>query len=162
MKTAVVYYSLDGSTRQAARLIAQKAGADVYELEEVKKRSGKPASFMAAAFGAIFGKKSRLKDNPAAKMGAYEKIYIGSPIWASRTVPALNTFVGALDAKDKDVVIFALQADPNLTASEGIRKLASKLEARGAKVSQMFCLHGEQPGKTASEEHISAQIAKHI
>lgn len=162
MKTAVVYYSLDGSTREAAHIIAQKLGADVFELEEVKKRSGKPLSFMAAAVGALTGKKSRLKENPAVKMDNYERVFIGSPIWASRTVPALNTFLGALKAAEKDIVIFTMQADPNLVALAGVQKLAARLEQRGAKVSKVLRIHGESPGKTASKDHLAEQIDKQI
>lgn len=156
MKTAVVYYSLDGNTRETAGLIAKRLGADIFELEEVKKRSGKPLSFMAAAFGALIGKKSRLKDNPAKKMGDYERIYIGSPIWASRIVPAVNTFVSALKAAGKDIVFFTLQADPN--PAPLTEKLKERMEKRGAVVSKVLSLHGESPGKTASIEHLTQQL----
>jgi flavodoxin len=162
MKTAVVYYSLDGSTREAAKIIAQKLGADVFELEEVKQRSGKPLSFMAAAFGALAGKKSRLKDNPANSMSGYGTIYIGSPIWASRTVPAVNTFLCALKEAGKQINFFTVQADPNTVPLKGVQKLAERMKQRGATVGKMLCLHGERPGKTASKEHLAGQIEKQI
>ncbi len=162
MKTAVVYYSLDGSTREAAHIIAQRLGADVFELEEVKKRSGKPLSFMAAAFGALTGKKSRLKENPAEKMSEFDRIYVGSPIWASRTVPAVNTFLCALKAANKEIIIFTLQADPNPAVLEGVQKLAGRLEQRGAKIGKVMRIHGESPGKTALKQHLAEQIDKQL
>ncbi len=162
MKTAVVYYSLDGSTREAAFVIAQKLDADVFELQEVKKRSGKPLSFMAAAFGALIGKKSRLKENPADKMSSYDRICIGSPIWASRTVPAVNTFLYALKAAEKEIILFTVQADPNTAPIEGVKRITRFLEERGAKVGNVLRIHGESPGKTASKGHLAEQIEKQI
>lgn len=162
MKTAVVYYSLDGSTKEAASIIAHKLGADVFELEEVKKRSGKPLSFMAAAFGALTGRKSRLKENPADKMSGFDTIYIGSPIWASRTVPAVNTFLCGLKAASKEIIFFTVQADPKPEPLESVQKLSGRLAQRGAKVGKVLCIHGESPGKTASKEHLAEQINKQI
>jgi menaquinone-dependent protoporphyrinogen IX oxidase len=158
MKTAVVYYSLDGSTREAAKLIAQRYGADMYELEEVKKRSGKPLSFMAAGFSALIGKRSRLKQNPAGKMGEYGTIYLGSPIWAARTVPAVNAFLCKLKAAGKQIVLFTLQADPNPSASKGVQKLINRLDKQGATVSSVIRLHGTKPGETASMMHLKQQL----
>ncbi len=162
MKTAVVYYSLDGNTREAANIIAQKLGADVFELEEVKKRSGKPLSFMAAAFGALVGKKSRLKENPAGMMQSYDTIYIGSPIWASRTVPAVNTFLNALEAQGKEIVFFTLQADPNPAPLDGVKKLVEQLQKRGATSGKVLRFHGENPGKTASKDDLTEQIQNQL
>jgi len=162
MKTAVVYYSLDGSTREAAIIIAQKFNADVFELQEVRPRSGKPLSFMAAGFSALVGKKSRLKANPADKMSGYEMIYVGSPIWASRTAPAVNTFLCALKAADKDIALFTVQADPNTAPLKGVQNTVKRLEERGAKVSNVLRIHGESPGKTAAKEHLAEQIEKQL
>lgn len=158
MKSAVVFYSLDGSTKEAAKQIAQRVGAPVFELEEVKKRNGKPMSFMAAAFGALIGKKSRLKENPAHKMADYEVIYLGSPIWASRTVPAVNTFLSRLNVTGKQIVFFTMQADPNPASSVGPDKLISRLKLKGASVTRVIRLHCAQPGSTAPQTHIQEQL----
>lgn len=159
MKTAVVYYSLDGSTREAAKLIAQRFKASSFELEEVKKRKGKFLLFMAGGFGAMAGVKSRLKSNPAGLMDDYATIYIGSPIWASRTVPAVNTFLSKLRAQDKQLILFTVQADPNPAPSKGLQKLVGRLEKRGA-VVRVIRLHGAKPGEAASEAHLQAQLDK--
>lgn len=158
MKTAVVYYSLCGSTREAATQIAQRLGADVFELEEAGKRKGKFLLFMAGGFGAMAGIRSRLKQNPAERMGEYATIYIGSPIWASCTVPAINTFLHELNAAGKQIVFFTVQADPNPAPSKGLDKLIGRLEGRGAAVKRVIRLHGANPGETAPEAHIMEQL----
>ena len=162
MKTAVVYYSLDGSTGEAAKLIAQRLGADTFELEEVKKRGGKLLLFMGGGFGAMAGFRSRLKQNPAGQMSDYGAIYIGSPIWASRTVPAVNTFLHKLSASGKQIVFFTVQADPHPAPSKGLQKLSDRLAKRGAAVGRVIRLHGAKPGETASQTHIAEQLDKYF
>ena len=164
MKTAVVYYSKDGSTRVAAKVLAEKLGVDIFELEEVKPRSSAPSAFMGAAFAALIGKKSRLKDTYAQQMGVYERICIGTPIWASRNVPAVNTFVHAVDTVGKDVIIFSVQADntPDALPAKGINKLVRVLEKKGAAVKQVIGLVGAKPGKTTDKEAMQGQMDRKL
>ena len=159
MKTAVVYYSLEGSTRIAAQALSERLGADIYELKEKKPRKRTPMMFMSGGFAAVFGLKSRLQETYAERMGAYERICIGTPIWASRPVPAVNTFVKAFDPAGKQVLLVTVQADPNPQASEkGLEKLFAAIRKKGGALLPVLGLHGEAPGKTASKEHIEAQL----
>ena len=159
MKTAVVYYSLEGSTRVAAQALADRLGADIYELKEKKPRGKTPMVYMSGGFAAVFGLKSRLQDNFADRMGAYERICIGTPIWASRPVPAVNSFVKAFDPKGKQILMFSVQADPNPQSSEkGMEKLCAVIRKKGGASLSLLGLHGEAPGKTASKENIEAQL----
>lgn len=158
MKKAVVFYSLDGSTKAAAGLIAQSVGADIFELEESRPRKSKPMTFVAGGFGALTGARSRLKENPAGEMDDYDCLYIGSPIWASHTVPAVNTFVSALKAQGKQVVLFTVQADPDTVDTKGVQKLAARLGKRGAAVKRTIALHGAPPGETADTAHLARQL----
>lgn len=153
MKSAIVFYSRDGSTKAAARLIAEKTGADVFELEEKKKRGTSPLAFIAAGFSATTGKKSRLKNNYAAEIKAYGRIYIGTPVWAGKAVPAVNSFVKAADFKGREVVVFTVQADKDTEApsTKGTDILRAALEKRGANVTGVIRLHGAPPGQTADD-----------
>jgi flavodoxin len=161
MKTAVVYYTRDGSTRVAAELLGKQLGADVFELEETKKRGKSALSFMAAGFGAVSGKRSRLKNDFAAEMREYDRLYIGSPVWAGKTAPAFNAFVASLDAAGKTITLFTVQADPNLESKPAGCLTAHKqaLEKRGATVAHMLRLNGASPGKTVDPAHIQAQLS---
>jgi flavodoxin len=163
MKTAVVYYSLDGSTRIAAQVIAQRLNAELYELKEKKTRGKTPAAFMGEAFAAVFGIKSRLQDTFAVQMEDCERICIGTPIWASRPVPAVNTFAASLAPKGKQVLLFTVQADPNPDPSaKGAAKLIQSLRKKGAEILPVLQLHGEAPGKTATKEHMEEQIIRQL
>lgn len=160
MKTAVVFYTRDGNTRLAADLLARKLGADVFELEEGKKRGKSAASFMAAGFGAAFGLRSRLKNSFTQEMKAYDTICIGSPVWAGKTVPAVNAFIHDLNAVGKKITLFTVQADPQPEAKPPVSLNAHKqvLEKKGASVTQMLRMHGAPPGKTAEPQEIQKQL----
>ena len=54
MKKAVVFYSLDGNTRMIAGKIAKKFEAEIFELEEVKKRPGRYESIYERRFSGFF------------------------------------------------------------------------------------------------------------
>lgn len=160
MKNAVVFFSYDGSTRVAAKVISDKFGAEVFELEEIKKRGRSKLSFMAAGFAAVSGKGSKLKSIYEEELKNADRLYIGTPIWASKPVPAINTFIKKSNVEGKEIVLFTVQADPNTDVSsvKCIETMKSMLEQRGAKVIGTAGLCGAGPGKTVSLEDIKKQI----
>jgi|GEM_PF-258465 Flavodoxins len=164
MKTAVVYYSLDGSTRVAAQAVAARSGADIFELKEAKPRGKTSVAFMGEAFAAVFGLRSRVQDTFADRMGAYERICIGTPIWGSRPVPAVNTFVHALNPAGKLVLLFTVQADPEpyASAAKGTDKLCAAIRKKGGDVRAVLRLHGEAPGRTATKQHVEKQLDQRL
>ena len=160
MKTAVVFYTHDGSTREAASIIAQKLGADIFELEEIKARGHSTGDFIRAGFGAALGTGSKLVNNYAQETKEYDLICIGTPVWASKATPAVNTFVRTLDAAGKQFVIFTLQADPNTETLPGKCGgiLQRTLEKKGAAGVRVVRLHGAGVGETAKAEELQRQI----
>ncbi len=160
MKTAVVFYTRDGSTRMAAELLAKKLGADMFELKEMKQRGKSPAAFIAAGFGASVGLRSRLADDFAQQMQAYDTICVGSPVWAGKTVPAVNAFLHGMDAAGKTIMLYTVQADPQPQAKPPVCLEAHKqaLEKRGAKVTRLLRMHGASPGKAADAASLQSQL----
>ncbi|MBR5949190.1 MAG: NAD(P)H-dependent oxidoreductase [Clostridia bacterium] len=93
MKTAIVYYSLNGNTAFTAELIAKKLGA---ELIRIKPEKAYPSKGLMKFF---HGGKSAIKnETPKLKPYSfdaekYERIIFGSPVWASNIAPPLRTFI---------------------------------------------------------------------
>jgi menaquinone-dependent protoporphyrinogen IX oxidase len=164
MKSAVVFYSYDGSTRVAASVLAGIKDSAIFELEEARKRGKSRGSFIAAGFSASVGKKSRLKNNYASEMKRYDRIYIGTPVWAGKPTPAINSFIRKADLKGREIMIFTVQADPDTAASSSKATdiLRSALEKRGANVVKTARLHGAPPGKTSSEDEMRNQIEEKL
>lgn len=93
MKTAVVYFSLNGNCDYVAQEIKKQIGADLIRLETVKPYPKNAAGlFFIGGGSAIKGDKPELK--PYQFHGSdYDKVIIISPNWADHYVPAVNTFL---------------------------------------------------------------------
>lgn len=99
MKTAIVYYSQSGNVRWAAQQMADILKADVIELECVKQYPDK--GFKKFYWG---GKSAVMQETPALQpyvfnSEEYDRIILGSPVWASNIAPPLRTFIR--DNKEK-------------------------------------------------------------
>lgn len=132
MKSLIVYYSLDGHTRLIADIIAKETGADIFELETVKPSAGKSgfAKFFLGGMRANFGQKPALK-KPSPDLHDYDLIFIGTPIWASKNVPAINTFIAERDLAGKNVMLFSSSGGGD--AGKGFAKLKNRLS--GSKIT---------------------------
>jgi len=110
-KKLIAFFSASGLTAQAARVLAEAAGADLYEI--------KPAVPYTKADLDWMDKKSRstleMKDKnsrPAlvdsdAHIADYDVIFIGFPIWWYIAPTIINTFLERYDFTSKKIVLFA-------------------------------------------------------
>ena len=108
MKKLVVYYSLSGNTKEAAIKIAKAIDADLLELETVKNM---PKGFAAQII--VGGGQVMMKYIPELKpfdknVEEYNEIILGSPIWNSKGVPAVNAFLKDESAAAKVTSLFFL------------------------------------------------------
>ena len=110
-KKLVSYFSASGTTKKLANMIAEAAGADLYEI--------KPEIPYTTADLNWMDKKSRssveMSDKtirPAiadtdANIEAYDEIVIGFPIWWYVAPTIINTFLESYDFSGKKIVLFA-------------------------------------------------------
>lgn len=136
MNTIIVYYSWTGNTEAVAKVIQQMVGGDIKKLEEVKQR--RKSGFGLAAFSALVGLKSRLKSMDFSLKG-YENIFIGTPVWAAHSTPAINTFLGKADLKNKKIYLFVTKADDK-EPQKVYDSLANRIEKLGGKVADRFSI----------------------
>lgn len=93
MKSAVVFYSLEGNTRFAAEKIARNLGADLIELKTVTPFPKKGlAKFFHGGKSSVFGDKPALLPYEF-DASRYDKVVIGCPIWAFNCAAPMNTFL---------------------------------------------------------------------
>lgn len=107
MKTAVIYYSLEGNTEFIAKKIAEKTQGDMIKLVPEKNYpTGKISKFFWGGKSVMFGEKPKLKNTPI-DVESYDRIFIGTPIWAGKFTPPINTFLNTCKIRGKDIILFA-------------------------------------------------------
>lgn len=93
MKTAIVYYSMSGNTQFVAERIAKKINADLIRIEPVKAYPDQGArKFIWGGKSAVMGEKPQLQSYDF-KAEQYDRIIIGTPVWASNFAPPIRTFL---------------------------------------------------------------------
>ena len=142
-KKLIAFFSASGVTAQAARSLAEAAGADLYEI--------KPAVPYTKADLDWMDKKSRstleMKDKnsrPAiagadASIADYDVIFIGFPIWWYIAPTIINTFLEKYDFNGKKIVLFAT------SGGSGFGKAVANLQpsAPKAKIVEGKLLNGQ-------------------
>ena len=92
MKTAVVYYSMSGNTSLVAERIAKELSADLIEIQPVKEYPSEGArKFIWGGMKAVMGEKPKLQ--PYDFSGGYDRVIIGTPVWASNISPPIRSFI---------------------------------------------------------------------
>lgn len=107
-KVLVVYYSRTGTTKKVAEALALKYKADMEEIVDTKSRSGL-LGYILSGRDAIKGASTTIKPmkyNPAD----YDLVIIGSPVWASRVIPPIRTYIDQNKKTLKNVAFFITQA----------------------------------------------------
>ena len=141
-KKLVAFFSASGVTAQAARSLADAAGADLYEIKPAVPYSNADLDWM--------NKKSRSSiemndkaSRPAiadtdAHVADYDVVFVGFPIWWYIAPTIINTFLERYDFSGKKIVLFAT------SGGSGFGKTVSNLQpsAPNAKIIEGKVLNG--------------------
>ena len=93
MKELIVYYSMSGNTEDTAKKIASLRGADLLRIDPVKAYPDKGfRKFFWGGKSAVMAEKPELKSY-YFKAEDYDRIIIGTPVWASTFAPPIRTFL---------------------------------------------------------------------
>lgn len=133
MGSLIVYYSWTGNTEAVAGEISQITGGKLEKLIEVKPRK----SFAGSAFSAILGSKSRLEPLKTPLNGDTDSVFLGTPVWASHSTPAVNTFLNKTDFTGKKVFLFFTLASSE-KPEKVIQSITKRIEKKGGKVCDSF------------------------
>ena len=93
MKTAIVYYSLNGNSEFVAKDLAGRLGGDLVRLECQKPYPAKgPLKFIKGGKDAMAGVKAPLRPYTFDEKD-YDLVILAFPVWADKVPPAINTFL---------------------------------------------------------------------
>ncbi len=111
MKTAIVYYSLEGNTKYTAdkisELLKTSCEVDVIRIEPEKSYPNK--GFKKFFWG---GKSAVMAETPTLQFyefdaAQYDRIIFGTPVWASTFTPPIRTFINENPAvKKMQIAVF--------------------------------------------------------
>ena len=106
MNRAVVYYSLSGNTKEAAKIIARKLGAKIFEIDLVKPfPKNTVRQMLVGGMQSTFGRRPKIKGVPD-NIDYYDEIILGMPVWAGMPASPVNTFIKNYGVADKIDAVF--------------------------------------------------------
>ncbi len=110
MKSLVIYYSLEGNTKLIADTIKNELNSDVLELRTKKQYPNKGfKKYLCGGKSVILKEKPKLL-NKYIDISIYDKIFIGTPIWAGTYAVPFNTFFNEYKIKNKEIGLFVCHA----------------------------------------------------
>ena len=143
MNTLVAYFSATGTTAKVAKVLAEAAGAELYEINPAISYTSADLNWMdkrSRSSVEMSDKQSRpaLADTNAPIAG-YDVIFLGFPIWWYTAPTIINTFLESYDFTGKTIVLFAT------SGGSGLGKSASDLQgsAPGAKILDGRLFNGQ-------------------
>jgi flavodoxin len=106
MKTAIVYYSRTGNTKNAVGVLKKELEKKEHEVDLIKIEAEEKPRFFKANKAAIKQNKLPIK-NSDYDISKYKTIIIGVPSWASNPAPFYISFLDKIDGiEDKKFAIF--------------------------------------------------------
>lgn len=135
-KKLVAYFSAGGTTKKTAEMLAEAAGAELYEitpkvpytradLDWTNKKSRSSVEMNDKKF------RPELADKDAP-IEAYDEILLGFPIWWYVAPTIVNTFLETYDFNGKKIVLFATSGGSGF--GNTVREL--KISAPGAEIRE--------------------------
>lgn len=110
-KKLVAYFSASGTTKKVAEMIAESAGADLFEIEPKVAYTKADLNWMdkkSRSSVEMNDKKIRPEIvNTPLDVNAYDEIILGFPIWWYVAPTIVNTFLETYDFSGKKIVLFA-------------------------------------------------------
>ena len=110
-KKLVAYFSASGTTKKTAELLAEAAGADLYEITPKVAYTKADLNWMdkkSRSSVEMNDKKFRPEiEDKDASIAEYDEIILGFPIWWYVAPTIVNTFLEKFDFSGKKVVLFA-------------------------------------------------------
>ena len=110
-KRLVAYFSASGVTGKVAKMVAEAAGADLYEIRPKQFYTKADLNWMDQnARSTIEMKDKKIRPeivDTDAKIAEYDEILIGFPIWWYVAPTIIHTFLEKYDFTGKKIVLFA-------------------------------------------------------
>ena len=130
MKTLVAYFSASGVTKGIAEKMAEKIGADTYEIKPVVPYTDADLNWMDKNSRSTFEMKDKSSRPEIIKgdidVSKYDRILLGYPVWWYTAPTIVNTFLETYDFSGKVIVIWATSGGSGLgNAKDDLAKITT-------------------------------------
>ncbi|MBN1354338.1 MAG: NAD(P)H-dependent oxidoreductase [Candidatus Omnitrophica bacterium] len=134
MKSAIIYYSYTGNTHRIAELISgilKEKGEEVtlIRVRPVKEKT----NFLVQCREAFLKKKPDISET-VLDLGDFEKIIVGSPVWAFKPAPAVNTYLEKCSSVEGKKAICFVTYGSGTGRESALRAMGQALNEKGARV----------------------------
>ena len=141
-KNLVAYFSARGITARVAKNLAGAIGADIFEIKPVELYTIEDLNWNNSKSRSSVEMNDE-KSRPAiaekiSDISAYDKIFLGFPIWWYTAPRIINTFLESADFSGKEIILFATSGGSTL------RGIANKLKksCNGAEILEGRMMNG--------------------
>lgn len=121
LRSLVVYYSFEGSTKLIAESIAKEIDSDILTLEVQKPISNDITKYIIGSKQVVLREKPKLIPYEF-KSENYDILFIGTPVWAWDYAPALRTFFEENSIKNKKIALFDCMSSSDGKTLENMKK----------------------------------------
>ena len=151
-KTLVAYFSASGITAKAAKALAEAADADLFEIRPAEPYTGSDLDWTNKS-----SRSTREMSNPQFRpaienhvenMSAYERVFVGFPIWWGVAPTIVNTFLEGYDFSGKTVVPFATSGGSGMGSTA--KKLRPSVSAQTKLLDGKLLNGGQNPSALKS------------
>ncbi|MCQ2977213.1 MAG: flavodoxin [archaeon] len=142
MKTLIIYYSENGTTKLISETIAKSLSCYICEIKDLKKRNG-IMNKLSSTIDAYRETKTKIYPS-SLNLSEFDIIYFGTPTWVNNPTPAINTIIDNCNLVGKDIVLFSVDSENEIA----LDKMESKVKARGGRVIERFTLKTKNKSET--------------
>lgn len=128
LKSIVVYFSCTGNTKAVAEIIAEKQGADIYEIVPEQPYTDEDLDYGDRSSRSTTEQNdgsSRPAISGSIDLSGYDTVYVGYPIWWADMPKIMYTFFDTYDLSGKTVAPFCTSGGSGLS---GTPKTIAELE----------------------------------
>ena len=154
MKTVIIYHSFSGVTRGVAERVRDACGGDLLEVRP-RQAYSRLTAYTLGIVRARGGHRDPIEP-PSIDVSTYDRIVLGTPVWAGRATPVMNSAVDGLrGAAGKSAVLFATCG---AQAGETFPTLRSALEGEGVRVIGEFSFTKREVGDAGKIAALNAAV----
>ena len=154
MKTAVVFYSLDGNCALIAEAVKTQLNAELIRLQIMGDKKRRSFFKMLWGIGMMLSRKKPPLKPYTFDPAVWDLIIIGTPVWAGSPAPPLQTFLSQTSITGKKIALFVCHAGGK---GDALEKLKALLPGNEIAAETDFT----NPVKSNSEE-VNRQVAEWV